>query len=238
MKILNRSFVSHPALSLITLSLLATTSALAYEEKEGGGHNGPDLNGPSIPVQVDRLLTKEDMGKVISKCALQTLNEVSQQVFRASDIRIETNGILPRLPMVPPNGEQMVVAEGSFSYAVQIKSKAEKISVGANISNWAYSNTTKSSVPEFAISYGGDNAVTLESKNFPFVRFDAEYNDSVFDDLGRMDPKKIKVSKVRIYLPKELRIDEPLTNSMTKKPTSVTMNLRRYVDCIKSTIQN
>ncbi len=238
--------LSRTALSFALTFFIAPTLVLAANEG-GGGHNGPDLNGPSIPVEVDRLLTKAEIGRAINRCAQGTLAEVAEQVLRAQPRVNEQTQFSPfQLSDSPMSGNGPTV-EGSFfgTYVLTVPNDKTAESMyywdvqslgqvsGAN-SRADLVITARSTM----IKGVGEVVMQLSSENFPFVRFDAAYPDSVIDELGNVDHEKVKVSKIRIYLPMDLRTDEPLYNVRTQRKTAITVNLKRYVDCIKSSIQN
>ncbi len=218
------------ALALLLASLPSVATANPFPS--GGGHNGPDLNGESIPVQVDRLITKAEVGEKIFGCVGQVLTEISQQFYRSSEVSVFARS---STMYDTAHNNSIGRVDGSFYANYHLPFVNDYVSIQYE----GYVKNKNTSEAFLSITFAKPNVyLSFSTPDFPFVRFDAEYADSVYDDLGNIDHTKVKVSNIRIYAPKELRIDEPLTNTQTGQKTALTMNVRQYVDCIKTSIQN
>jgi len=244
--------------------ILATSALSATSFAGGGGHNGPDLNGPSIPIAVDRVMTKTELEKSITGCALGMMNEIVSQFTKSEakltssrtvelDVKEELNN------KDEPTGNPTPTSSIPGNYSLQ-GDQSFYNSNGAdtgNINAYIYLNGWKqpataaqkaASGVHFYITINDNrmnenlvglrnDSVTFTSENMPFLSFDPIFGDAAYDEHGNLIPSAIKVTNLKLYLPETLSTAEPLYNSMTGKKAKDTVNFVKYVDCIKASVQ-
>jgi len=238
------------SLSTLALCSLASTSH-ARPYFGGGGHNGPDLNGPSIPIAVDRVMKKSDLEKAIEGCVLDIANEVAAQ-FTKVNVKFKNSEPIKMDAYEPAPHTTYTPVDGAFSLSLG----ANDPSTGGNISGavteraWNYKNGDK---VESGVSLTidifdsrstyqngqyvniGKGSISLYTYNVPFLSFDSIFGEASYDDWQRLVSQEIRVTNLRMYMPEKLSAAEPLY--FNDRKTKGTVNLVKYVDCIKASIQ-
>jgi len=251
-------------ITLLTVASVLTTSAHARPYFGGGGHNGPDLNGPSIPIAVDRVMKKDELEKAVTGCVTDLVNQVGSQ-FTRQDMKFRITGNQPWHETADIRLHSKAIEE--FEYDTEVAGSFQEsvlgndglcegamTSVEGNVRLSGYKTkrpdgTTDSSV-YFQISLedrrsckssnyetSKNGSIVLYTNNLPFLTFDPIYGHGSLDDFGRPVSNEIKAFNIRMYLPKALNDAEPLYNVYSGAKTKATINLVKYVDCIKASIQ-
>src|SRR4051812_39415075 len=83
----NRMYFWHAQLGgcclAIGLGLGLFSSAAWTKEKDGHSYNGPDLAGTSVPVEVDRLVNRNDLKRANKNCLEEQARLLAEQALKS-----------------------------------------------------------------------------------------------------------------------------------------------------------
>jgi hypothetical protein len=210
----------------LVLLTLASLPAFADPSGNGGGYNGPNLAGTSVPVSVDRAVTTKQVRAAYLACALELSDKLGQQILKGQKFRnsISSNG-----------------ADGLYG--------------DSDISEYTYWNTSDNMRTHgFLVLHGRDTAAqgafqfilegnytvraALEIKEgLPRFLYTTEIPDGGYDELGNPIQDSMSAKDLKMSYPTNYGPAVPLVNTDTLRVTSVTVNMVKFANCLIAQVQ-
>lgn len=203
----------------------------------GGGYNGPDLSGQSIPILLDRSLTHADVIRAYDVCWAETFKDIWTQVHKRN---------FPEA-MKPFEGV-FVRWDQSLSTMYLSSPEPRKPFAGrVQISATGYGVIAVHSSVEPEVNPRSIYFRLPDSKLFPRYIFEfrsfqpGEYTEqtaSHFDRFGRIVSKKIELTRVTLKVPDHYSTVQALENGANGAITSVTVNIPKLTECLRTEISH
>jgi len=236
-------------LAAMGVSLVHTAAYAAAGN--GGGTNGPVLDGEAIPVKLDRGVSIAKIKQAINVCMIEGdiergLVSVNDRIAKQMLEEFSSSGIASlnssmnkdNIPSLEVNVQSFLSSKNQTTLAnfaffqnmsqVGVGGKKEVpfagVELTASIFHYGSVNTEKT------FHFGTDRA-------FPLVSWEKVEKEPVPDELGDIDENQTIVSGLRIEKPKNYVENYQLFNLMTGNPTSLVAPAKEYIECLYGEIQ-
>lgn len=242
-------------ITALLVALGAAPSAWARSGGDGGAFNGPNLSGQSIPVEMERGITRKQARDAMKACvagdgssgSVSLMDRIYQQAFGKP--RERHQAILNAVEFydtysTPPAGRvtfRSSVWFGSrgnirsvLSASVNTDGRAGDLSVMVCLNESPNETGCPDEVNRFDVIAGVAVALIAE---IPYLSYDSVNKESSFDDWGREVSERHILQGVRIQLPKEYGSAVPTINRTTGKKSKLTLNLVEYAECLNAELQ-
>ncbi len=226
------------------LTLLALGASLAYADAprpngNGGAYNGPDLSGQSIPISLDRAITLADLNRSYEVCWTSAMKDIWSQVNKQTfpsekqpftQVHVAINSKLATKTWAQGTNEYPAVG-------------ANGLSLDESGAGGLYVSMIRDNLPP-----SGYTAVGLRlpnSKVFPVLQFKFKnyrpadaiaYPSNYLDRFGRVILERVELTKVTLKVPDHFSITQPLENKSNGAPTTVTINIPKLTECLRTEI--
>lgn len=251
MKTLNWTKTGTLCLTLV-LSLasgFAASQALAGTGN-GGGTNGPILDGEAIPVKLDQGISLGKLKRAILTCLVtgdekqglvSVFDRVAKQIYGKFDGKL--TGASAYISNEAKNTFQL-----SGGKTHQLENTAHNMIVWQHPYIFGM-GTPITMYPAGVISFGvtiADDKTArgtsrgyslITDQPFPMVTWQKVEKEPEFDELGGQDVDQTIVSGIHIEKPKDFVSNIVLVNANSRRATKVTAPAQEYVECLYSEIQ-
>lgn len=250
---------------LACVALFVSMTGSAFAEGNGGGYQGPDLNGISIPVRLDRGITLENAQNAVFTCMISgdrasgrvaLLARFVRQVYGGDRID-HISGQQSAVESVPwePGMPNELLAKGYASYytdglpggqrgvlTVQNREVGfpEFGEIGKDVVSRVLSLYFQR--PDALTASSGVRAQT--QYDFPRLVFDQIVPDVGYDEWGAITYRASLLKNIAIRTGGPLSANTPLvvyrdwgTPKQTVTRLKVTINTQEYVECLQTELQ-
>lgn len=191
----------------------------------GGGYNGPDLAGISVPVTVDRALSKADLIRALTQCNLEAAIDIGQQLFHT----------LPTRQKVWESATRVDGGSYFFLYELYFGDQRARFDFSSDQIVMTFFREPTSAGETVRLESGETSPEVLIP--FPVFIYDAEIPDSAYDELGRPVVSRVILKDLKLLYPSNYGANLKLINGETKHATSFLFNEEKIVDCYLANLQ-
>lgn len=211
----------------VALFMGLNTNAIAG----GEGRNGPDLQGISIPVSMDRLISIKKIGEAESKCLSQHV--VGPAVFQVSGAK---PNVLVHSTVYRQQRYFSVSGASAYCSDGIMNGQSCKPITLSGIYLESYSFFFGGDHRGYSLQIRGTGPSYELSLNLPVFDYISVEDVDLFDDLGGKVGTALRISEIRAR--GEISQELPFINKSTGQPTAVKVNSEAYVDCVAAEIAN